>query len=155
VCVMVPLVAVTIELPAGVPGSDPPPPLLPPQPAIVIRKAKTNELPATALQGKALGLDPWRVRAGAGTPAPTYRLPTTIRIKWLPKIRSVPKLLRVLGRPNSPPPKSAHMQSTFNPQVCKFHLRANRMARMGHTHTPIRPIRPWQTSERLMSTLAE
>ena len=59
-CVMVPLVTVTVELPAGVPGSDPPPPLLlPRQPAIVIRKAKANELPATALQGKALGLDQW------------------------------------------------------------------------------------------------
>ena len=35
-----------------------------------------------------------------------------------------PKLSRVMGRPNSPPPKSAHMQSTINPLTCKFHLRA-------------------------------
>src|SRR6478735_6403189 len=43
-CVMLPVVAVTVttELPAGVPGSRllwPPPPLPPPQPAIVIRSA--------------------------------------------------------------------------------------------------------------------
>jgi hypothetical protein len=43
-----------------------------------------------------------------------------------------PKLSRVMGRPNSPPPKSAHMQSTSMPQVCKFHLRAKGMALMGH-----------------------
>src|SRR5882672_9570912 len=35
-----------------------------------------------------------------------------IRRKSGPKIRSVPELLRVMRRPNSPPPKSAHMQST-------------------------------------------
>jgi hypothetical protein len=43
-----------------------------------------------------------------------------------------PKLSRVMGRPNSPPPKSAHMQSTVSPTACKFHLRANGVARMGH-----------------------
>jgi hypothetical protein len=143
------------------PDSDPPPPLLlPPQPAIVIRKAKANDLPATALQGKALGLDQWRVRAWARNARASHnRLAYDQTDKVAPKLRSVPKLLRVLGRPNSPPPKSAHLQSTFNPWVCKFHLRANRMARMGHTHIrtyarPSAPYGPWQISERLMSTLA-
>ena len=59
-----------------------------------------------------------------------------------------PKLSRVMGRPNSPPPKSAHMQSTSMPRVCKFHLRAKGMALMGHMPVLARSLwaRRWKPS---------
>ena len=52
--------------------------------------------------------------------------------KRSPKIKKRPKLSRVMGRPNSPPPKSAHMQTTFLPTACKFHLSAKAMALKCH-----------------------
>lgn len=43
-----------------------------------------------------------------------------------------PELLRVLGRPNSPPPGLLTYEGTFLPPSCKSHLRAKRLARTGH-----------------------
>jgi len=105
VCVMVQLVAVTVtvELPAGVPGSDPPPPLL--LPPIVIRKAKANDLPATALQGKALGLESVE-SSRMGADARAYISPAYDQTdKVAPKIKKRPKTLASPGTPEQPSPE--------------------------------------------------
>src|SRR6188472_1539948 len=58
--------------------------------------------------------------------------PNAFIVQKTPPNKKRPKLSRVMGRPNSPPPGLLTYEGTSDPQKCKSHLRANVMARTGH-----------------------
>ena len=56
--------------------------------------------------------------------------------KKTPANKKRPELLRVMGRPNSPPPGLLTEKTTTHRQNCTFHLRANHVAQTGHMTLP-------------------